>query len=107
MSSCQRVCTLVQIRESTIVDGLYPTVALVFAFLSLVGFVAIEVVLLFIAWEFSLFIVLAWLTRTKRLGFVRNLVPFVVVRLIVLPVLTYTYLRVGTDIVTGNRDWRK
>lgn len=90
-----------------IVDGLYPTVALAFVFLSLLGFVAIEVVLTFVAWEFSLFVVLAWLTRTNRLGFSRNLVPFVVVRFVVLPVLTYTYLKVGTDIVTGNRDWRK
>jgi hypothetical protein len=45
--------------------------------------------------------------RTTRLDLARNIVPFVVIRFLLLPVLTYTYLRVGTDIVTGNRDWRK
>lgn len=90
-----------------LIDGLYPTAALIFVILSFFGFVAIELVLIFIVWEFTLFVLLALLTRTKRLDLARNIVPFVVIRFLLLPVLTYTYLRVGTDIVTGNRDWRK
>lgn len=90
-----------------LVDGLYPTAALVFVLLSFVGIMAIELVVLFVIWEFTLFALLALATRTKRLALLRNVVPFVVIRFLLLPVLTYTYLRVGTDIVTGNRDWRK
>jgi glycosyltransferase involved in cell wall biosynthesis len=96
-----------RIITSQLIDGLYPTTALVLFGLSFVGLVALELILLFILLEFFVAVFLTGVTHTKRLKFLRNLVPFVLIRAVMLPVLTYTYLRVGSDIALGNRDWRK
>lgn len=96
-----------RIITSQLIDGFYPTAALLMTGLSFIGLFAIELIVLFIVLEFVMTIVATGVTKTRRLDLGRNLVPFVVLRAIMLPVLTYTYLRVGTDIVLGNRDWRK
>lgn len=90
-----------------VIDGLYPTTIFVLLVLAHLGFVALEIVGFLVLWEFSLYTLIGRVTRSKRLHFYRNLVPFFVVRVLTLPVLSYTYFRVGADIVTGNRDWRK
>ncbi|MFC4988814.1 glycosyltransferase family 2 protein [Saliphagus infecundisoli] len=90
-----------------VLDGLYPTTVFVMLALSGLGFVAIDAVMILIVLEYLLSVGLAVITRTRRVTLLRGLVPFVLIRTVVLPVLTYTYLRVGTDILLGNRDWRK
>lgn len=90
-----------------LLDGLYPTTVIAMLLLSLTGFLAPEPILLVVALEFVLFLILAAITRTKRLTLVRGIIPFVILRAIALPVLIYTYYRVSADIVTGNRNWRK
>lgn len=98
-----------RIITAQIIDGFYPTAALILILLSSFGFIGfgLELIALVILLEFAMTSVIAFLTRVPRLDFARNLVPFLIIRLIMLPVLTYTYLRVGTDIITGNRSWRK
>lgn len=90
-----------------LIDGLYPTMVFALLLSSLVGIFAAELAVLIVVVEFTMFVLLALVTRSDRLELPRNLLPFLVIRLITLPVLTYTYLRVGTDIVVGNRNWRK
>jgi glycosyltransferase involved in cell wall biosynthesis len=98
-----------RIITAQIIDGFYPTAALILILLTSFGFIgfALELIALVILLEFTATTIIAFLTRTPRLNFFRNLIPFVLLRAIMLPVLTYTYLRVGTDIITGNRSWRK
>lgn len=96
-----------RIITSQLIDGFYPTAALLMTGLSFIGLIAIELIVLFILLEFVMTVVATGVTKTRRLDLGRNLIPFVVLRAIMLPVLTYTYLRVGTDIMLGNRDWRK
>ncbi|SEQ51588.1 glycosyltransferase family 2 protein [Natrinema salaciae] len=90
-----------------LVDGLYPTTVLLFLVLSFFGVIGLEIVGFLVLWELTLYTVLAIATRSERVHFVRNFVPFVLIRMLMMPVLTYTYFRVATDIVTGNRNWRK
>ncbi|QLG47416.1 glycosyltransferase family 2 protein [Natrinema halophilum] len=90
-----------------LIDGLYPTTILVFLVLSYFGVIGLEIVGFLVLWELTLYTVLVIATRSKRVHFARNFVPFVLIRTMMMPVLTYTYLRVATDVVTGNRNWRK
>lgn len=90
-----------------IIDGLYPTTILVLLALSLLGVTGFEIVAFLVLWESSLYVVLGLATRSERLHLLRDLVPFLALRLLVMPVGTYTYLRVAVDVLSGNRSWRK
>lgn len=95
------------IVAARVIDGLYPTTVLLLLALSLFGVVALKLVAFLVAWEFSLYVLLAVVTLSSRVSILRNVLPFFVLRVVTMPVGTYTYLKVVTDIVTGNRDWRK
>jgi glycosyltransferase involved in cell wall biosynthesis len=90
-----------------VVDGLYPTAFIALVALAFLGVVPFLIPGLLLLWEFGLYVAILAATASDRRKLAHNLLPFVVVRLVMLPVLTVTYGRFLVDLVTGNRSWRK
>lgn len=90
-----------------LIDGLYPMVLILTTLLVVGGLLSLEWVLLVLLFEFTLYSVIVLFSTRKTVRTIPRLLVSTPIRLLTLPVGAYTYLRVGSDIVTGNRDWKK
>lgn len=90
-----------------LVDGLFPLTLLVLTALVLLHVVATDVLYVTVLAEYALFLLIAGFVYPWRLRLVPRAVVAMPVRLLQLSVGAYTYLRVGFDIVSGRRNWRK
>lgn len=90
-----------------LVDGLYPMVLAVTALLVFEGLLSLEWILLIVLFEFTIYSAIVLLSTRETVSTIPRLLVATPIRLLTLPVGAYTYLRVGSDIVRGNRDWKK
>lgn len=88
-------------------DGLYPTVLVVLVALLALPVVDLEWVLGVLVVESALYAGIVVATAQRRMEALTNALVALPVRLLQFPVGAYTYARVGTDLLSGNRDWRK
>ncbi|MFC6725796.1 glycosyltransferase, partial [Halobium palmae] len=89
------------------VDGLYPIVLLLMVGLFALRFIDLEWLVGLLVFEFALYALIAVAVARRRLRAVGSTLVSLPVRLFQLPVGAYIYLRVGTDLLSGNRNWRK
>lgn len=90
-----------------LVDGLYPMVLILTALMVVGGLLSLEWILLVVLFEFTIYSAIVLLSSRSKLRTLPRLLVATPIRLLTLPVGAYTYLRVGSDIVTGNRNWKK
>ena len=90
-----------------LVDGLYPVALIVVALFVLLQVIHTEWLVSLVAVEYGLYAAIAMITTDNRLKALSGVLVSIPVRIVQLVMGAYTYLRVGADLVSGNRDWRK
>lgn len=90
-----------------LVDGLYPIVLLLVAGSFVLHFVDLEWLVGLLVFEFAIYASIAFAFARKRVHALASTLVWAPVRLFQLPIGIYVYLRVASDIVRGNRNWRK
>jgi len=90
-----------------LVDGLYPVGLIVLAALVVLHLASLEWLVLLVMVEYALYTVIAVVCSRQRGTSLWRSLFAAPIRFLALPITAYTYARVGSDIIRGNRDWRK
>lgn len=90
-----------------LVDGLYPVALIVVAVFVLLHVIHTEWLVSLVTIEYGIYAAIAMISSENRLKTLPSVIVSIPIRLVQLVMGAYTYLRVGTDLISGNRDWRK
>jgi glycosyltransferase involved in cell wall biosynthesis len=90
-----------------LIDGLYPIGLAILAILVVLQLVSVEWIVLLVVFEYALYTAVATTFSEQRLKSLWSSLLAGPVRFLALPMAAYTYVRVGSDIARGNRNWRK
>ena len=90
-----------------LLDGLFPIGLIILTALVALHLASLEWLALLLLVEYTLYTAIATIYSQHRLKSLWRSLLSAPIRFLALPISAYTYARVGSDIIRGNRNWRK